>query len=158
MAPRWQWRRSLLPVSPWCALVPSNHAEQIAVQGAVGGDDFSIVGTKLSAAHVRHRASGFRHDDGTGGDIPRRETPFPVSVKATGCDIAEIEGGGARLPYGLHASQEVTPDFGLVRPAREVIRKAGHEDGCDELVNGGNEDWRPVQVGAATFASDKQLI
>src|SRR5215212_3686233 len=98
------------------------------MQSSVRGEDLPVVGTKRPAVHIRHCAAGLCHNDRPGGDIPWREALFPVAVEATGGDIAKIEGGGARLPYGLHASQEVTPDFSLLLTAREIVRKTGHED------------------------------
>src|SRR5215213_6964765 len=148
----------LSPAALDCNLVRSDHIEQFTVQPTVGGEDLAVAGPKRPAAHVGHDSSGLSHNHSPGGDIPGREAPFPVSVEPTGGDVAEIEGAGPRLPYGLHASQEVSPDVGLLRAAREIVRKAGYENGCDEFVDGGNDYWRAIQGGAATFARHKQLI
>ena len=47
----------------------------------------------ISSVDVGETGSGFGGDDGSGGDIILVQTKFPVTVKASGGDLADIKGG-----------------------------------------------------------------
>ena len=112
--------RCLVAIVLVVQVVRGDDVEQIEVQPAIGGEDLPVVGVKGPAAHVGDHASSFGHDHCPGRDVPRRDTPFPVSFEPASRDIAEIEGGRARLPDSLNASQEVPPDLGLLCAALKV--------------------------------------
>lgn len=74
-------------------------------------------------------AARFLHDEHCGRRIPRMEIQFPESVEPAARDIAHVERGRTRPPYGPGALEKADETVDVIIPRLfHVIGKAGGEE------------------------------
>src|SRR5690606_36068515 len=92
---------------------------------AVAGYDLTVIGVKLAAVVIGDRGARFKCDQGTPGNIPRRDAALPVAVQTTRGDVAQIQSRGAKLTRALDPDQKRLPDRRLPGAVGEVVGEAG---------------------------------
>ena len=64
------------------------------------------VGLMLDQFDVADQPTCLADDERAGGNIPRPEMLFPITVEATGCDVTQVERRRSKAPHGTRTAEK----------------------------------------------------
>ncbi len=76
----------------------------------VGGQGFAAVEVKRRAVEAGDGASGFLHQENSGGGIPGIQVELPVAVIAARGDVGKVQRGGTSATDAVRAQSELVVD------------------------------------------------
>src|SRR5580765_4139942 len=110
------------------------------------------------AVKFRYHASGFVHQQDSGGGVPSLQAKFPESVKASAGDVGKIQRSRTVTAHAMRAQREVVVVMNIGIGKALVYREASTQQTGRESVHFGNRDRLAVQRGAIATRSGKELV
>jgi len=113
----------------------------------------------VAAGEVAHQGAGFAGDQLAGGEVPRLEGQFEVTVNAACGDVAEIQRGRAGAAevgaLGEQLAENVHIGCGVLL---RLKREAGGQNGAVQVAGGAAAQAVAVQLCALAAGGGEQLI
>src|SRR5580692_6190543 len=93
---------------------------------------------ELAAIGPRHQTTRFAHQNDTTCHVPGMIVECPVTIKSTGGQVRQVEGGRTRSPQRLGVEGKLPPPLEGPLHSLSVRRKPGRQQRLVECLDGAN--------------------